>query len=293
MQTGSFKTQLWLKTQLISFFLLAGWFFLVYSDGSLAWGKPVPTDQSGWFVDMNRFADAAHGAIKCEECHGPMTGNGQVHPDTRSADFLKREARRVFEYQNCQKCHKSSYDRFLLGEHAKAMTKEKESGEISKTGYAPTCGDCHSAHYSKSHLSRVETGQNMTETCGACHPDQKASYLANYHGKAAVNLGYDKSASCTDCHGAHTCVSLKDKGDALKTCQRCHPDAPPGFADIIIHDSRSDLDKKSEAKQTGLRLVHTLSLISLIFIVGVLAFFYSHSCLLMLRKLHEKLRKHN
>jgi hypothetical protein len=291
LQTGSLKTQLWLKTQLISFFLLAGWFFLAYPDGSLVWGKPVPSDQSGWFVDMNRFADAAHGAIKCEECHGPMTGNGRVHPDTRSTDFLKREARRIFDYQSCQKCHKNSYDRFLLGEHSKALTKEKETGEISKTGYAPTCGDCHSAHYSKSHLSRIEIGRNMTDTCGACHPDQKATYLANYHGKAAVNLGYDKSASCTDCHGAHHCVSLKDKGEALKSCQRCHPDAPPQFADIIIHDSKTSLDQKSEAKQAGLRLVHTLSLMSLIFIVGVLAFFYSHSCLLMLRKLHEKLRK--
>lgn len=241
---------------------------------------------------MNRFTDAAHGALKCEECHGPMSGKGLVHPDTRAKDFLKREAKRAFDYQSCQKCHKKTYDRFLLGEHAKAMAKEKETGELSRTGYAPTCGDCHSAHYSKSHLSRIEIGRNMTETCGTCHPAQKASYLANYHGKAAVNLGYDKSASCTDCHGAHHCISLKDKDAALKSCLRCHPNARPQFADIIIHDSTADLDKKSEAKQTGFQMVRTLSLISLIFIVLVLAFFYSHSCLLMLRKLHEKLRKH-
>jgi len=272
---------------------LVACFFLAFSGDAYASAKPDLPDQSGWFVDMNRFANAAHGTIKCEECHGPMIGNGMVHPNPESKDFLKRETRRIFDYQTCQKCHKASYDRFLSGEHAKALTKEKETGKQSNTGYAPTCGDCHSAHYSKSHLSRIEIGKNMTESCGACHPDQKKSYLANYHGKAAVNLGYEKSASCTDCHGAHNCVALKDKEEALKSCRRCHPDAQPQFADIVIHDSKETLEKKSENKQTGLRLTHTLSLISLLLIIAVLAFFYNHSCLLMLRKIQEKLGKHN
>ena len=109
-----------------------------------------------------------------------------------------------------------SYEKYLLGEHARALQKEKlkpGNQDLSgpAPGNAPTCGDCHSSHYVRSHLSRVETGRNMTEVCGSCHPAQKASYLENYHGKAAVNLGNERAAFCTDCHGAHQCISLRKK----------------------------------------------------------------------------------
>ncbi len=293
MRTGSVNNKLWFKIKLIFSLLMLGFSLQAYSGFTNAWGNTVPASQPGWFVDMNRFSRSAHGSIKCEDCHGPMTGMGKSHPDPMAKDFLKIETKKIFDYQSCNKCHKNSFERFLSGEHAKALIKEKETGVLSKTGPAPICGDCHSAHYADSHLSRAEINKAMTTTCGSCHPDQMKSYLANYHGKTAVNLGFDKSASCTDCHGAHHCNSLKEKAAALKSCQRCHPNAQPQFADIIIHDSKTGLDKKSDAKKTGLQTVHALSLISLIFIVMVLAFFYSHSCLLMLRKIHEKLRKHN
>jgi hypothetical protein len=132
----------------------------------------------------------------------------------------------------------------------------------------------------------------MTDTCGSCHPGQKQSFLANYHGKAAVNLGYDKAAFCTDCHGAHTALSLKDKEQALNACKRCHVDAGPEFANIIIHAAADTLELKSDAKKSGLKWVHWLGTLSLVFVTAVLAFFYMHTGLLMLRKLHEKLRRH-
>jgi len=292
LRTGSVNNKLWFKIKLIFSLLIVGCSLQAYSGFTNAWGSTVPASQSGWFVDMNRFSGSAHGSIKCEDCHGPMTEIGKSHPDPMVKDFLKMETKKNFDYQSCKKCHKNSYERFLSGEHAKALTKEKETGVLSKTGPAPICGDCHSAHYSVSHLSHAEINKAMTTTCGSCHPDQMKSYLANYHGKTAVNLGFDKSASCTDCHGAHHCASLKEKGTALKSCQRCHPDAQPQFADIIIHDSKKDLDNKSDAKKTGLNIVHTLSLVSLIFIVMVLAFFYSHSFMILLRKKKKKLRKH-
>lgn len=269
---------------------------------SSAWGKiqPAaefkkiqPAPESNWFVEMNRFSNSAHTSIKCEECHGSMQENGKEHPELKAPKYLKKEdPKRTFDYQKCEKCHKKSYERFLKGAHAEALQKEKKTGEISKTGNAPTCGDCHSAHYAPAHLSRNEIGKNMMETCGACHEDQQMSFLANFHGKAAVNLGYDKSAFCTDCHGAHECLSLKDKQEALEACRRCHPDAKNGFADIIIHDSTKDIEKKSDAKKQGLKIIHLLGWISLIFVIMVLAFFYSHASLLLLRKIHEKLRTH-
>ena len=263
-----------------------------------AWARTTPQAASGpaastWFVEMDRFSNAAHTAVKCEECHGTMTEEGKKHPDPEAPGYLQQDPKRTFDYQKCEKCHKKSYERYTKGAHAQALAKEKKDGKASETGPAPTCGDCHSAHYAPSHLSRVETGINATETCGSCHPSQMRSYLANYHGKAAVNLDYEKSAFCTDCHGAHDCRSLKEKENALAACRRCHFDAPPSFADVIIHDATAaaDVQEKSETKQKALKVVHMLGWISLVFVVTLLVFFYSHSSLLLLRKIHEKLRK--
>ena len=263
-----------------------------------AWAKTTPqaapgTAASTWFVEMDRFSNAAHTAVKCEECHGTMTEEGKKHPDPEAPGYLKQDPKRTFDYKNCEKCHKKSYERYTKGAHAEALAKEKKDGKASETSPAPVCGDCHSAHYAPSHLSRTETGINAAETCGTCHPNQMRSYLANYHGKAAVNLDYEKAAFCTDCHGAHDCRSLKEKENALAACRRCHFDAPPSFADVIIHDATAaaDVQEKSETKQKGLKVVHMLGWISLVFVVTLLVFFYSHSSLLLLRKIHEKLRK--
>ena len=276
--------------------LTVGCFFLALLWFSHARAETDAVPPSTWFVDMNQYAASAHGSLRCEECHTGMIGNGagqgigKSHPDPDA--FLKTRSRTDFDYQACQKCHKTAYARFVTGAHATAAEKQKAGEKPSKAGLAPDCGECHSAHYSKSHLSRSQTGRIMTKTCGTCHQDQKESFLANYHGKAGVNLGYERAAFCTDCHGAHTIVSLKDKEAALNACRRCHKEATPEFANIIIHDSTKNLELKSDAKQAGLKWVHALRAMVLILVVAVLAFFYLHTGLLMLRKLHEKLRRH-
>jgi hypothetical protein len=221
-----------------------------------------------------------------------MTENNQKHPDPDDPDYLQADPRRSFDYQICEKCHKTAYERYKKGEHAKALEEERTTGEVSETGNAPTCGDCHSAHYAPAHLTRTQVGINMTETCGKCHISQKESYLKNFHGKTAVYLENDRSAYCTDCHGAHECFSLKEQSIALNACRRCHPDAQEGFTEVIIHETHEDVEKKSDTKQQNIKIVYVLGTLSLVFVVALLALLYSHSFLLLLRKIHEKLRKH-
>lgn len=296
MQTGPTRFRTLVKTGWLHPLLIAGFICMTAAGRSVSAAEMTAPASAAWFVKMDQYAAGAHGTLKCEECHGPMTEmkQGKVipHPNPDAPDYLKIETRRTFDYQTCAKCHKTAHDRFLKGAHAEAAIKEKAEKKPSDTGFAPTCGDCHSAHYAVSHKSRARLGKEMTESCGDCHPDQKKSFLANYHGKAAVNLGYDKAAFCTDCHGAHTTLSLKDKDQVLTACRRCHPDAKPAFADIIIHDSQTGIEAKSESKQAGLKWVHWLGSLSVIFVAGVLVFFYAHTGLLMLRKLHETLRRH-
>jgi hypothetical protein len=133
----------------------------------------------------------------------------------------------------------------------------------------------------------------MVDTCGACHPDQKRTYMENYHGKAAVNLANEQAAYCTDCHGAHNVVALvEDKTAVLATCRRCHPQAPPAYADIVIHNTLATIDQKVGDKKASISKIHSAGMLSFIFVAGVIVFFYSHSFLLLLRKIHDKLRKH-
>jgi hypothetical protein len=252
---------------------------------------------SSWFIDMSRFALSAHSTLNCESCHGTMKEKDRLHPDFQDTRFLKQEASGKFDYNRCRTCHRLSYDRHLQGAHAKALKRESEGFAPEKvlpvkSSKAPTCGDCHSSHYEKAHRSRLVIGRQITELCGSCHLAQKITYLENYHGKAAVNLGKTSAAFCTDCHGAHNCLSLKDKHKALEACQRCHPQASLGFAGQVIHptlppDIRTDPEKA--AKVLVIKLV-TLFMGTLVIVVVV--FFYGHSFLWLLREIHEKLRRH-
>jgi len=256
----------------------------------------VPRDSSGWFVDLNRFSESAHKNFTCEACHGDMVDQGKQHPDTRDATRLKSEATRIYDYQRCRTCHRESYDRYLRGAHARALTEEKTAPAperaVSDLLKAPTCGECHSAHYARSHLSRAAAGQAMTAVCGACHAAQKATYLDNYHGKVAVNLADEASAYCTDCHGAHECISLKDRKAAVAACQRCHPEAGEKFSQFVIHPTTEGLARDNREKQKHVTIIKIVTLIMTIMVILVVGFFYGHSFLWLLREIHEKLRKH-
>lgn len=291
MQTGSVKTGKLSKPGRLPAMAATACLLLALAWPCAALARPEPATGSGWFLRMDQYAAGAHGTLSCEVCHGEITGKGTPHPDKDAKDYLKKDIRRTYDYRTCGTCHKTAWERSLKGRHAEALQKELFEGKPSETGVAPNCGDCHTAHYSRSHESRTATGRQMVDSCGSCHPDQAESYLANFHGKAAVNLEYDGSAYCTDCHGAHTTVSLKNREVLVETCRRCHPKASDAFADIIIHDDIGKLDQKSDDKQSALKIVHWLGLLSLVFVSVLLVFFYAHTGLLMLRKLHEKLRR--
>jgi cytochrome b subunit of formate dehydrogenase len=138
--------------------------------------------------------------------------------------------------------------------------------------------------------SRLELGKWMTEMCGVCHPAQKGSYLENYHGKAAVHLKYEASAYCADCHGAHTCLSLKKREEALEVCKKCHPNAQIQFTDFVIHASEEGVKKEDVEKLKKLKAIKRVEIGFGILVVAVLAFFYSHTLVWTLRKVHEWLK---
>ena len=252
--------------------------------------------KSSWFVDMNRFAESAHAGFKCQDCHANIGAASQGHPDRAHPDFLKKPATRTYDYRQCLRCHKVAYDRYQTGAHAKA--RAKEAAESPPQGLpdhpgmpAPTCGDCHSSHYERSKLSRLDIGRQMVDTCGKCHPEHTASYLENIHGKAGVNLGNPKSAFCTDCHGAHAIGSLKTPEATLPTCQRCHPEAETEFANFVIHASIDSVSGNDSPKKASVIWIHRVQIAAVVVVALSLVFFFGHTLMWLLRETHEKLRK--
>jgi len=252
-----------------------------------------PVEKSTWFVDKTEFIASAHAAFSCNECHRELVEDDKKHPDPADQEYLKNDLSRTYDYSQCKRCHPHNYARYLEGAHAEALVKNITTKETKAFPPmpAPTCGSCHSSHYAKAKLSGVEAGKNMVETCGACHQYETASYLENYHGKTAVYHGMADSASCCDCHGAHTCRSLKEQSEALKACRRCHPEATEEFAAFVIHADTAGLSEDRKDKIATVKLIHCIEYIALIFVVLVLGFFYFHSIIWFLRRMHEKLRK--
>ncbi len=251
---------------------------------------------STWFINQADFQKSAHGFMDCAGCHpkeqkGIQPGARPPHPDSHSPDYLKDPARKKFDYHSCAKCHLLAFQRCQKGKHAEAWNQQAQEPPRPGQWPAPTCAHCHNSHTAVSHQDRLSLGRAQVEVCGSCHPAQKATYLENYHGQAAAHLGNPKAAFCTDCHGAHTTVSLKKPQAALKACRRCHPQAPPSFAQMVIHPSPQAVDPKDKDLAARVAVIQALAMImAAVALVTVLGF-YGHALLWMLRELHEKIRR--
>jgi cytochrome b subunit of formate dehydrogenase len=81
--------------------------------------------------------------------------------------------------------------------------------------------------------------------CGNCHRSLAESYFETYHGKVS-KLGYEKTAKCYDCHGAHDILpvwnpkSHLSRANIVKTCAHCHPGSNRRFAGYLTHATHHD-----------------------------------------------------
>ena len=88
----------------------------------------------------------------------------------------------------------------------------------------------------------------VTSQCGECHKNLSETYLETMHGKA-YQLGYLKSAKCSDCHNAHLILPASDPNSSVglhnivNTCKKCHEDANKRFTGYLTHATHHDRDK--------------------------------------------------
>jgi hypothetical protein len=242
-------------------------------------------ETSPWYVDVGRYQQAAHGTLTCDECHADITPGdpSSPHPDT---DKLSQEATDLYDYETCAECHPQEYTAYQEGVHAEAMAAP---GEIELDAAPPTCGHCHNAHYATAE-TRAELLASVSQTCGDCHAEALETYQHNYHGKTAL-LGYENTATCTDCHGAHTVLALYEAEESLPACLRCHPQANDNFVSYRIHAQATLSPDPDDPRAGEFRIFFWITLFFTVLVVSVLAFFYTHTGLWFLRSLHERLRK--
>jgi hypothetical protein len=170
-------------------------------------------------------------SVMCASCHAPHATRAVDDPDSWLAP-----ARQM---QTCGTCHDSIAVRWSTDIHGDATLRQAHLAGRSSSADVIVCTSCHTGH------SMVAPGDpafmlTSVERCSACHEDAARTFYNSYHGRATA-LGSRVSATCADCHGAHTI--LPDSFPAshvagvnlVQTCRGCHENARPAFAKYDSH----------------------------------------------------------
>lgn len=164
-------------------------------------------------ADSSALEHSAHAKLVCVACHTGL--------DPKAVPY-----RGKVEPVVCLRCH------------ADAQFKHAFHPELAasiRTGTAPkvSCKECHGTHDIESPKvagTKFSPG-HLTQSCGSCHKEAAAAFLASTHGKS---LGVDVKGAptCLSCHGqaityAHgKADSLAAKTAQVQVCQTCHTDGP-------------------------------------------------------------------
>jgi cytochrome b subunit of formate dehydrogenase len=167
----------------------------------------------------------------CWDCHG-------TH-NILSPDNPKSTANPNNLPKTCGRCHE---DKAIVGQAHIPMISPVEIYETSvhsrlrgaDSGLVATCIDCHSeqgtAHVilAPSNPKSTIYHFNISHTCGRCHQEIEKKYERGVHGQAAAR-GETDTPVCTDCHGSHAILHVKDPKSrvsptkvSLTVCAPCH-----------------------------------------------------------------------
>ncbi len=177
----------------------------------------------------------------------------------------------------CGKCHVQERDVYMISVHGSEVLQNKNPN-------AAICSDCHTTH-DVANAGLDSTKLVITRNCGNCHKEMLKTYTDTYHGQVNT-LGYAYTAKCFDCHGNHGIRRVSDAESSvhpdkrLATCQKCHKDATPGFVSFQPHGNTHDIERYP--------YLWYASKFMILLLVGVFAFFWSHSALWFYREYKDR-----
>jgi cytochrome b subunit of formate dehydrogenase len=196
--------------------------------------------------------------VTCGNCHKEQSEN---YLASNHAAAFKRGDKSA---PNCIICHKSPITKYSFGDNKVDMKKAQEqlclschldnadvrqrtthtagfinsydksvhgyALHIKNNGDAASCTNCHGSHKilkgsdSRSSVNRL----NVPETCGKCHSNIEKQYNGSIHGQLVMK-GNTDAPSCTNCHGEHNILNIKDPNAPVafqnvsrQICEPCH-----------------------------------------------------------------------
>lgn len=192
----------------------------------------ISMQKKGKNVSLNvkkfTLARSVHSKLKCVQCHQGF-----------NADDVPHKAK--ITPINCSSCHQDAGKKHLF--HPKMM---KSAG--LETNASLNCKGCHGRHEvsspkdpnSKFHFTK------LTETCGACHKNEKEQHLKSGHYFAYVKHN-PNVPTCIYCHSKPVTPSFepdeaKHKQKVIDLCLGCHlnnPNVTSKFAQTLVSFEKS------------------------------------------------------
>lgn len=176
------------------------------------------------YVDPEMFGKSVHADNACSSCHRGFVLTIPQHQVDVDKDF------RQVAIEACESCHPEAFMQYQTSGHAKLYYQD-DAG--------PICISCHGSHA----IRRVRLGQESADfkmsmardSCGRCHKDKFEQAREEFHFKA-LSLGYERAATCFDCHGFHDNLALHSgEPETVEACRKCHPGANSGFTYFQMH----------------------------------------------------------
>lgn len=161
------------------------------------------------FVDQERLAKSAHGALECVDCHEGFDGESVPHLKTVTP-------------VDCASCHEDTAKKHVF--HAGLV------GAAAKEVEKVACTTCHSTHDATKVRSEgfSFTAKRQAETCGQCHEAARRQFFDSAHGKAFAAGAVD-APTCLTCHQKAITRSdqavpatIELKRAQMELCESCH-----------------------------------------------------------------------
>jgi cytochrome b subunit of formate dehydrogenase len=176
------------------------------------------------YVDEAAHAGSSHSGTSCAQCHTGVSPSRERSCETITAPV------------DCSICHAQQVNEYRGSTHGTLFA----AGDPD----APGCLDCHDNHATqdKSRPTSPTFARNVPSLCAKCHrqgekaavrieteiPDIVNSYIDSIHGKGLVQSGLIVTATCADCHSAHSELPPGDPSSTVHrdniagTCGSCH-----------------------------------------------------------------------
>ncbi|MCP5525966.1 MAG: cytochrome c3 family protein [Verrucomicrobiales bacterium] len=158
-----------------------------------------------------------------------LLGSGRISPAPLPGrggdDAAVEEAADVIASSECLDCHGDA-DLTMTGPDGQEVSifVDAEKFDASVHGGLLDCVDCH-GDLTREHPDNEVRAKPVD--CSSCHEDAAEQYATSIHG-VSQKMGASAAAKCSDCHGHHDILPVKDPNSPVfklnlpATCAKCH-----------------------------------------------------------------------